>query len=38
MGYARAETSLTDDAILSAAYQVNIAGELLAVTPHLRLG
>jgi hypothetical protein len=40
MGYARAAPSddagLTDDAVLSARYAVDIAGETFAVTPHLR--
>jgi len=37
MGYARADTALTDDAMLGAQYRIDIAGELFAVTPHLRL-
>jgi hypothetical protein len=37
MGYARAEAALTDDAVLGAQYRIDIAGELFAVTPHLRL-
>jgi 4-methylaminobutanoate oxidase (formaldehyde-forming) len=37
MGYARAPTPLTDEALLDATYHVDIAGELFAVTPHLRL-
>jgi 4-methylaminobutanoate oxidase (formaldehyde-forming) len=37
MGYARADVPLTDAAILSAQYEVDIAGERFAVTPHLRL-
>jgi 4-methylaminobutanoate oxidase (formaldehyde-forming) len=37
MGYARADVALTDDVVLSANYQVDIAGERFAVTPHLRL-
>jgi len=38
MGYARADGTLTDDAILGASYRIDIAGELHAVTPHLKLG
>jgi glycine cleavage system aminomethyltransferase T len=38
MGYARAETTLTDESILGASYLVDIAGEYFAVTPHLKLG
>ncbi|MCC7326337.1 MAG: FAD-dependent oxidoreductase [Burkholderiales bacterium] len=41
MGYARAAPDaqvLTDAAILAASYQVDVAGRLFAVTPHLRLG
>jgi len=38
MGYARSDRPLTDDALLQARYQVDIAGELFAVTPHLKLG
>jgi 4-methylaminobutanoate oxidase (formaldehyde-forming) len=37
MGYARGDVSLTDEAILAARYQIDIAGERFAVTPHLRL-
>ena len=40
MAYARAAdgvATLTDDAILAARYEVNIAGETFAVTPHLAL-
>jgi 4-methylaminobutanoate oxidase (formaldehyde-forming) len=37
MGYARAGVSLTDDAILGATYEVDIAGQPHAVTPHLKL-
>ena len=37
MGYARAVDPLTDAAILNARYDVDIAGERCAVTPHLRL-
>jgi 4-methylaminobutanoate oxidase (formaldehyde-forming) len=38
MGYARGDAPLTDAAILAARYQVDIAGVLHAVTPHLKLG
>jgi len=37
-GYARAEAPLADDAILAARYEIDIAGCLTPVTPHLRLG
>jgi 4-methylaminobutanoate oxidase (formaldehyde-forming) len=40
MGYARAQPDgppLTDEAILRARYQVDIAGDLVAVTPHMQL-
>jgi len=37
MGYARADATLTDEVVLSANYQVDIAGERFAVTPHLKL-
>jgi hypothetical protein len=37
MGYARADFRLTDEAILGARYAIDIAGELFAATPHLRL-
>jgi hypothetical protein len=36
MGYARGEEPLTDAQVLGARYQVDIAGELFAVTPHLK--
>ena len=36
MGYARADRVLTDDVVLGARYEVDIAGELHAVTPHLK--
>jgi len=36
MGYARAERPLTDEAILSARYVVDIAGATFSVTPHLK--
>ena len=38
MGYARADRTLTDDVVLGASYRVDIAGELHAVTPHVKLG
>ncbi len=37
MGYARADVPLTDEVVLAANYQVDIAGEPFAVTPHLKL-
>ena len=37
MGYARADAPLSDEAILAARYEVDIAGERFAVTPHLKL-
>jgi 4-methylaminobutanoate oxidase (formaldehyde-forming) len=40
MGYARSRPdgpALTDGAILAARYQVDIAGDLFAVTPHMQL-
>ena len=40
MGYARAIPDgppLTDEAILAARYQIDIAGDLFAVTPHMQL-
>ena len=37
MGYARAEMVLSDVALLSARYEVDVAGENFAVTPHLKL-
>ena len=37
MGYARADTVLSDAALLSARYEVDVAGENFAVTPHLKL-
>jgi len=36
MGYARADRALTDNAILGASYRIDIAGQLHAVTPHLK--
>jgi 4-methylaminobutanoate oxidase (formaldehyde-forming) len=38
MGYARADWILTDDALLAATFEVDIAGELFAVTPRLKVG
>ncbi|HEY3179675.1 MAG TPA: FAD-dependent oxidoreductase [Casimicrobiaceae bacterium] len=37
MGYARAEEAIADNVILAARYEVDIAGERFAVTPHLKL-
>jgi 4-methylaminobutanoate oxidase (formaldehyde-forming) len=37
MGYARAGEAFTDEAVLVATYRIEIAGELYAVTPHLKL-
>jgi glycine cleavage system aminomethyltransferase T/glycine/D-amino acid oxidase-like deaminating enzyme len=37
MGYARAEAPITDETLLAARYEVDIAGERFAVTPHLKL-
>ena len=36
MGYARGDRSLSDEALLAARYQVDIAGELFGVTPRLK--
>jgi len=38
MGYAHSHVVLTDEALLGAHYEIDIAGEQFAVTPHLRLG
>jgi 4-methylaminobutanoate oxidase (formaldehyde-forming) len=38
MAYARADRPLGDDALLKARYEVDIAGEMFAVTPHLGFG
>jgi 4-methylaminobutanoate oxidase (formaldehyde-forming) len=38
MGYARAEQILSDETLLAATFEVDIAGELFAVTPRLKLG
>jgi len=37
MGYARADETLTDELVLGAKYHVDIAGDLFAVTAHLKL-
>ncbi|HEX9302369.1 MAG TPA: FAD-dependent oxidoreductase [Casimicrobiaceae bacterium] len=37
MGYARADAPLTDEMILGARFEVDIAGEVTRVTPHLKL-
>jgi hypothetical protein len=37
MGYARTETPLSDDALVAARWQVDLAGETVAVTAHARL-
>ena len=37
MGYARADQVLTDAAVVAAKFEVDIAGELFAVTPRLKL-
>ena len=37
MGYARADVALTDEMLLAARYEVDIAGERHSVTPHVRL-
>jgi len=36
MAYARADRPLTDEALITARYHVDIAGELFAATPHLK--
>ena len=38
MGYACSDQPLTDDAMIAARYEVDIAGERFAVTPHLTFG
>ena len=38
MGYARGDAPLTDEALLAAGYEVDIAGERFAVTPRLSPG
>ena len=37
MGYARRELTLSDEALLAATFDIDIAGCAFAVTPHLRL-
>jgi glycine cleavage system aminomethyltransferase T len=37
MGYARGDRVLTDEVVLSARYEIDIAGELCRVTPRLKL-
>jgi len=37
MGYVRANEALSDEALLAARYEIDIAGETFAVTPHLKL-
>jgi 4-methylaminobutanoate oxidase (formaldehyde-forming) len=37
MGYARADVPLTDRVVLGAKYRIDIAGDLFAVTPWLKL-
>ena len=37
MGYARSDTVLSDAAVLVAKFEIDLAGEHLAVTPHLKL-
>jgi len=37
MGYARSDRALTDEALLGAKYAIDIAGEVFAATPHLKL-
>jgi hypothetical protein len=37
MGYSRADVTLTDEVVLGAKYEIDIAGERFAVTPHLKL-
>jgi glycine cleavage system aminomethyltransferase T/glycine/D-amino acid oxidase-like deaminating enzyme len=37
MGYARGDRVLTDASLLAARFEIDIAGELYAVTPHLKL-
>ena len=35
---ASSDRPLTDDALMAARYEVDIAGEMFAVTPHLKFG
>jgi 4-methylaminobutanoate oxidase (formaldehyde-forming) len=37
MGYARSDRALTDEMLLAAQYEIDIAGELFAATPHVKL-
>jgi hypothetical protein len=37
MGYARSDVALTDEVLLGAKYQIDIAGRHFAVTPHMKL-
>jgi glycine cleavage system aminomethyltransferase T len=37
MGYARSDRVLSDQELLAAHYQIDIAGELFAATPHVKL-
>jgi hypothetical protein len=37
MGYARSDHVFTDQQLLAARYEIDIAGELFAVTPYLEL-
>ena len=37
MGYARAERALTDEALVKTKFEIDVAGELFAVTPRLKL-
>ena len=37
MGYARSNHALTDHHLLAARYEIDIAGTIFAVTPHLEL-
>ena len=36
LGYTRAAEPLTDDAVLGARYEVEVAGDVFCVTAHLR--
>jgi 4-methylaminobutanoate oxidase (formaldehyde-forming) len=37
MGYARRDVALSDDALLAATFEIDLAGVAFAVTPHLKL-
>ena len=37
MGYARRDVTLSDEALLAATFDIDIAGRAFAVTPHVRL-